>query len=187
MTTYFATKGKENARATCELAVQRAVELGIKHIVVATTDGNTPPILLDLAEGKGIHIVVVTHVTGHKSPGVQECAPERRREFISRGADVLTTTHIFANVERSITKQFSGLYPGGIISATLRCFGQGTKVCFEIAVMAKDAGLVPHGEEIIAIAGTGRGADTAMVLKPGHGQDFFSTEVMEYICKPRGR
>ena len=187
MTTYFPTNGKDNARVTCELAVQRAVELGIKHMVVATTDGNTPPILLELAEGKGLHVVIVTHVTGHRAPGVQELSPERRREFIARGAEVLTTTHLFANIERTITSKFSGLYPGGIVSHTLRCFGQGTKVCFEVAVMAKDAGLIPHGEEIVVVAGTGRGADTAMVMKPGHGSDFFSTEVMEYICKPRGK
>jgi len=39
-------------------------------------------------------------------------------------------------------------------------------VCVEIAGMALDAGLVPYGKEIIAVAGSGTGADTAIVITP---------------------
>jgi hypothetical protein len=59
------------------------------------------------------------------------------------------------------------------------------KVAVEIAIMALDAGLIPYGKEIIAIAGTGQGADTAVVCLPAHGKDFFSFELREIICKPR--
>jgi hypothetical protein len=51
--------------------------------------------------------------------------------------------------------------------------------------MAADAGLVSPEEEVIAIAGTGRGADTAIVVKPAHAHDAFSLRVKEIICKPR--
>jgi len=51
--------------------------------------------------------------------------------------------------------------------------------------MAADAGLVRVGEPCIAIAGTGRGADTALVLKPANAQAFFDLRVMEVIAKPR--
>ena len=61
------------------------------------------------------------------------------------------------------------------------------KVCYEVAVMAIDAGLIPHGEEIIAVGGSGRGADTAVVMKPAHAKEFFGTELLEVICMPRGR
>lgn len=63
--------------------------------------------------------------------------------------------------------------------------GQGVKVCVEIAGMAADAGLVPYGEEIIAVAGSGTGADTALVITPAHSNNFFDTSVKEIICKPR--
>ena len=36
-----------------------------------------------------------------------------------------------------------------------------------------------------AIAGTGRGADTAVVLTPAHAQDLFELKVHEIVCKPR--
>ncbi|MFH1928052.1 MAG: hypothetical protein ABIK79_07760 [Chloroflexota bacterium] len=54
-----------------------------------------------------------------------------------------------------------------------------------MAPMAADAGLIRTDEEVIAIAGTGRGADTAVVLQPAHAQDFFNLRVKEIICKPR--
>ena len=68
----------------------------------------------------------------------------------------------------------------------LRLFSQGLKVACEIACMAVDAGLVPAGEETVAIAGTGQGADTAIVLRPSNTHQFFDTRILEIICKPRG-
>jgi len=63
--------------------------------------------------------------------------------------------------------------------------GQGVKVCVEISVMALDAGLIPYGEPVIAVGGTGRGADTAVIIKPAHAKDILSTRIQEIICKPR--
>jgi len=63
--------------------------------------------------------------------------------------------------------------------------GQGMKVVIEISVMAADAGLVRTDEDIIAIGGSGRGADTAVVLRPVNSNDFFDLKVKEILCKPR--
>jgi hypothetical protein len=51
--------------------------------------------------------------------------------------------------------------------------------------MAADAGLVTVGETCIAIAGSGRGADTAIVLIPANAQQFFDLQMMEILAKPR--
>jgi hypothetical protein len=59
------------------------------------------------------------------------------------------------------------------------------KVVIEITVMAADAGLVRTDEDIIAIGGSGRGADTAVVLKPVNSNDFFDLKIKEILCKPR--
>jgi hypothetical protein len=67
----------------------------------------------------------------------------------------------------------------------LRIFGEGMKVACEIALMAADAGLVRTDEEVIAIAGTGRGADTAVVLVPANAHTFFDLRILEILCKPR--
>jgi hypothetical protein len=82
-------------------------------------------------------------------------------------------------------KQFNSQEIGVIIANTLRMLGQGMKVVIEISVMAADAGLVRVDEEIIAIAGSGRGADYAVVLTPVNSNDFFDLKVKEILCKPR--
>jgi hypothetical protein len=58
------------------------------------------------------------------------------------------------------------------------------KVACEITIMATDAGLVRTDEPALAIAGTGRGADTAAILRPANAQDFFDLRVNEILCKP---
>ena len=63
--------------------------------------------------------------------------------------------------------------------------GEGTKVCVEIVVMAADAGLIPVDKDVIDIGGTGRGADTAMVIKPANASKFFNLKIRETIAKPR--
>ena len=62
--------------------------------------------------------------------------------------------------------------------------GTGVKVGVECAVMAADAGLVSTEEDIIAIAGTRSGADTAIIVCPVFSQDLFDLKIKEIICKP---
>ena len=98
---------------------------------------------------------------------------------------MLTTTHLLAGVDRAVRNKFGGLYPAEIVAQSLRMLGQGVKVCVEISCMALDAGMTPYGKEIIAVAGSATGADTAVVIVPAHSNQFFDTKVKEIICKPR--
>ena len=74
--------------------------------------------------------------------------------------------------------------PTEITAVALRTFGQGTKVCAEIAMMAADAGLVPITQDVVCIAGTGRGADTAWVIQPANSQAFPKIRMRACLCKP---
>lgn len=179
---YFTTKGKENTTATIDLALKTALEKNIKHIVVATTKGGTAELLKN---DKGINIVAVTHANGFPNPGKNELTEERRKELEGDGIKVLTTSHVLSGAERGISKVFGGgINPVEIIAYSLRLFGQGTKVAVEIAVMALDSGLIPFGEPIIAIGGSGHGADTAVILTPAHSNNIFDTKIHEIIAKP---
>jgi hypothetical protein len=57
-------------------------------------------------------------------------------------------------------------------------------VVAELALMAADAGLVRTDEPVISVAGSGRGADTAAVLKPANAQAFFDLRFLEILCMP---
>ena len=179
MTTYFEKRGKHRRDGTIGLGACQGS--GHQSHVVASNTGFTAKHFVN----RGIHVVCVTHHVGFKSPGLDEMSPEMRKELREAGVDVLTTTHLFGNVERAITQRQGGLYPGGIISDTLRMFSQGVKVALEIATMALDAGLIPYGEPVIAVGGSGGGADSAVVVLPSHAKTFFETQVLELICKPR--
>ncbi|HSL93186.1 MAG TPA: pyruvate kinase alpha/beta domain-containing protein [Bacillota bacterium] len=176
----FAQKGPVNTAEVVELTIKRAHELGVKHVVVASNSGATAREFL----GHGLSVVCVTHHVGFRGPGIDEMPAEMRSELTERGAQVLTTTHLFGGVERGYANKLSGYGPAYITAATLRMFGQGTKVAVEIAVMALDSGMIPYGEDIIAVGGSGGGADTSVVIRPAHANKFTETVVSEIICKP---
>ena len=134
---------------------------------------------------KDMKVVVVTHSAGYKGPNTQELTEANRQKITANGGIILTTTHLFRGVSGAMLKQFNSQEIGVIIANTLRMLGQGMKVVIEISVMAADAGLVRVDEEIIAIAGSGRGADYAVVLTPVNSNDFFDLKVKEILCKPR--
>jgi len=66
----------------------------------------------------------------------------------------------------------------------LKLFGQGTKVAVEVTIMAADAGTVT-GQDIIAIGGSSKGADTALVVKPANQSNLFDLRIRKIVCKPR--
>ncbi len=181
-TTYFENPGRENTEEVLRIVRQRAEELGIKTIVVASTVGDTAVKATEVF--KGFKIIAVTHVAGMRSPDTQEFTEENRKIVESRSGIVFTTTHLFSGLSRAMRKKYNTYIIGDIVANTLRIFGEGMKVVGEIAVMAADGGLVRTDEDVIAIAGTGRGADTAVVLRPVNSNDFFDLKVKEILCKP---
>lgn len=180
---YFDEPGSANTEKAFEVAKRRAEELGIKTIVVASTSGEAG--LRALETFPRHKVVVVTHCAGFKAPSAQELSPENRSRILEKGGLILTATHAFGGVGRAIRRKFNTYQVDEIIAHTLRIFGQGTKVACEIVLMAADAGLINTDEDVISIAGTGRGADTALVVKPAHTHDFFDLKVREVLCKPR--
>ena len=180
---YFDSPGAENTEETLRLAKARAMELGIKTIVVASTTGNTG---VNVAEKfKDYKVVVVTHTTGFVAPGTQELTPENKARMEKLGVEIFTGAHAFGGIAHAARKSFNTHVLGDFMANTLRMFGQGMKVAIEISLMAADAGLISPDEEVIAIGGTARGADAAIVVKPAHAHDVFSLRVKEIICKPR--
>ncbi len=178
---YFENPGKENTDKCVELALKRAEELGIGYMVVASTTGYTIRKLLE--KDPSGNVVCVTHQMGFRKDREDEFEVDRE-ELMEKGVKVLTTTHLMAGLNRGVRNRYGGSTYSDVVADTLRMFSQGVKVCVEIAVMALDSGLIPSGEKVVAIGGTGRGADTALVVVPAHSQNFFETRVLEVICMP---
>ena len=186
---YFERAGVQNTEETLKLAVERAQELNIKDIVVASSYGDTARKLLDILEERGLHlnVVVVTYHQGFHEVDRLTMSEETMEELKKRGAKIFIGPHALSGVERAISNKFGGAYPVEIIAHTLRTFGHGLKVCYEITLMAVDGGLIKTKNDVIAIGGRSRGADTAVVIKPANLRNFFDIELREIICMPRDK
>ena len=180
--TYFEKAGPENTEATLRMAKQRAGELGIKKILIASTTGSAAVKAVDIL--KGLKVIFVSHSTGFKEPNVQRFTEENRKIVESKGGIILTATHTFAGLSRALRNKTNTAAIGDVVAETLRIFGHGTKVACEISMMAADAGLVRTDEDVISVGGTSRGCDTALVLVPVTAQNFFDLRIKEILCKP---
>ncbi|MEM3788378.1 MAG: pyruvate kinase alpha/beta domain-containing protein [Candidatus Bathyarchaeia archaeon] len=179
---YFKSAGRVNTDTLLDIVKEYAEKEGIKDIVVASTTGETGAKASKLF--KGCNVVVVTHHFGFQKPGESELKEEFKKEILNNEGKIFTGTHALSSAERAIRKDFGTIQPLELIANVLRLMGEGTKVCVEIVLMAADAGLIPVDRDVIAIAGTGRGADTALRILPVNSARFFDLKIKEVIAKP---
>ena len=174
--TYFDTLNPENTEVTFRLACERARELEIRNIVIASTTGATARKAMEYFKDD-VRLIVVPHQWDfHRD--VNPFPPELIRTLQEAGHVVHFGTMLFH------TNDLYESTTPTLMANLLRCFCQGFKVCFEIVLMATDAGYVRNGEKIIAIAGTGRGADTSLVIHAASSQNMKKLRVNEILCKP---
>ncbi len=174
--------GPEFTDATVKAAVEACRERKIKNLVVASTTGTTARAAHEAVKGTDVRLVVVTHNTGFGEEGEQKFPAELRAELEAEGTRVLTGTMVFRSLGRAIRDKTGGDQET-LVASALRVLGEGTKVCAEIAMMAADAGLVPPGD-VVCVGGTGRGADTAAVVRAVPSNKFFDLKVRAHVAKP---
>ncbi len=174
--TYYETPGLDNTGETLRLAAERAKARGINKIVLASTRGDTAREAAELFEGTDIKLVVVPHQYGFGES--QRFPRELIAELEAKGHRVHFGTMLFH------TDGFYGEKIPSIMAGVLRTFCQGMKVVHEIVMMAADGGRIATGDRVIAVTGTGRGADTAAVITAATSTKFHELKVLEIICKP---
>jgi hypothetical protein len=174
---YFEDIKPENTEVTFGLVQERLNALGIKKLVLASTTGATARKAMDFFKKAEVKLIVVPHQFDfyrEKNPFPEELVKTLRRT----GHEVHFGTMLFHTDSLYESKTPT------LIANLLRCFSQGVKVCFEIVLMVTNAGLLTSGEKVIAIAGTGRGSDTALVMQTASSQHLTKLRVNEIICKP---
>jgi len=174
---YFEKPGKENTGKVIEAVMERAKARNIRRVVLASTRGNTAKAFSEAVEGEDVRLVVVPWQFGFKeteNPFPQELANElqSKQHLVHFGTMLFHTTDLYGS---NMPQAMANL---------LRAFGQGTKVCIEIIMMSCDGGCIGIGERVIAVAGTGSGADTAVVATAAPSTKVVSLRIHEIICKP---
>lgn len=187
---YFDHYGKENTEHAAKFAVERARDLGLSTIVVASTSGSTAVTFHEAMKGTGLRLVVVTHVVGFREPGVWEFDADIAARLRTEGVTIVTGTHVLSGLERALSrspKVGGGSRTEAIAEALRRTIAVGLKVAVECVLIATDQGVIGVDEEVVAAGGWVEGADTVCVIKPAHTASYFDLQVREIVAMPRNR
>jgi hypothetical protein len=181
---YFDEKGPVNTDKALDIALSCCEERKIGKIIVASSTGNTAMKLYDKAS-PGLEIIAVTYCAGSRFTAEVEQFEKNRDTLFQKGIRIVRGLHALSGVEKTFEKRYGGAFtPLNIVADSLRMFSQGVKVCVEIAIMAAEHGFVLPEEEVVVVAGSGHGADTAVVLKPAYASSMFETKIKALLCMP---
>ncbi len=185
--TYFENRGFENTDKALEIANKYANQFNIKDIVIASTRGNTAEKALAKFNLELFNLIIVTHSYYFAGSSIrQEFDENKMQELKEKGLRFISGTHSMSGIERSIRINKEPCIFVDLFAKVIRQqFGQGIKVCIEIATMAVDNGLIADlNRDILCIAGTGKGADTVCLIKPAPTSEFMDLKVKAILCKP---
>ncbi len=193
---YFAHPGRKNSGQVVEAVLRRLEEGDLKAVVVASTTGYTAGLFADALAGRpGVTLISVGEAplagewdSKNKYPFL---APETRQELERRGVIVADRVPYLLHSSVLDTSPWKAPSAEEIVRETLYAFGQGLKVAVEVVLIAVASGFLAPYQDVIAVGGTGRGADTAIVVRatfPNHvlSQDHARRlRIHEVLCKPR--
>jgi len=162
---YFEAPGEENTTAVLSSAKERADELGIKHVLIPSVRGVSAEKALDFFANTDLTLFFV-------GTDPARFSPETKKRIEDAGFKL------------AFYKEVDYQYPDDVKNA-FRRFGQGTKVAVELTLIAAQEEIVEPGTEVVALGGSAKGYDTALVIKAATSDEFYELEIREIICKPR--
>lgn len=184
--TYFDKQGEDYTDELI-LAVKDKLDVAkdIKYILIASTTGESALKLHESIDNDDITIINVSHNVGFSGDNESDISEEMIEKLENVGIKTYQGLHAFSGAARGVTNKYGGFSPLDVVADTLRMFSHGVKVSAEISLMAADAGLIPVGEEIMAIGGRAHGVDTAVILTPVNSKNLFNMKIHEIIAMPR--
>ena len=184
--TYFEKQGNDYTDELIK-AVKDKLEASsdIKRLLLASATGESALKLYGAIEDFDVEIINVTHHMGFSGENESDISDEMVKKLEDVGIKTYFGAHAFSGAARGVTNKYGGYSPLDIVADTLRMFSHGIKVAAEISIMAADAGLIPVGEDIIAIGGRGHGVDSAVILTPVNAKDLFNLQFHEIIAMPK--
>jgi len=175
--TYFEKIGENNTADVLAIGLKRYRQGDIDAIVIASSFGKTAKMAAEVFAGEKVPLIIVGEVLeGKQSPPLEVCEP-----LIAKGHQVIWGVTI------STMSKFSRNETPNLIADVYKRISEGFKVVCEIVLIATSSGYLQAGQKVLSIAGTHRGADTAVVARAAGYADFQSFQVHEILCKPYKR
>jgi len=195
--TYFDKPGPENTDSVAQAVRERVKERDVKHVVVASISGRTALKFAQELKGASVSVVCVSGYAGWLTQhGVEYpfVRGEVREKLERLGVTIVDRTpSAFSGdtIDYGLAR-YGYIPPSWVASETLQALGgYGLKTAVEVLLMATDCSAVPSLVDIIAVAGTDKGADTAIVARSTFSTWMFSSDsakrfqVLEILAMPR--
>jgi hypothetical protein len=167
---YFDEPGVVNTDLVVEAVVDRVRETGIRSVVVASSSGRTALKFAKALKGKAKVYSVSYEAVDAKI----------RKELEDLGVTVIEGVPCVLSTAETKT-----------VRDAFYALGQGFKVAIECVLIAVEKGLLEPYQDCVAVAGTGEGADTAIICKASSLKQMFGKdiekrlEVREIIAMPK--
>ena len=188
---YFTEPGEENTESVIEAVSQRLEAGGVNKIVVASTSGETAIKFARSLKGKA-ELVSVAEAPYRREWGENwPCLkPEFRQELEQLGVAIIANAPYIFHSSPLDSARWADASPERLVKETLYCFGQGMKVAVEVALLAVSCGYITPFEDVIGVGGSGKGVDTAILLRATYPACLFDKnpakrlEIKEIIAMP---
>jgi hypothetical protein len=190
---YFEQAGVHNTDRVIEAVMRRLAEGDITTVVVSSTTGYTAIKFAEALEGRD----EVTAISVAESSLIREwgteyptLAPATKAELERRGVIVADKVSYVFHHSPFDDSRWQAPTPEEIVRETLYAFGQGLKVAVEVVLIAVTSGYLAPFQDVIAVGGTHRGVDTAIVMNATYPNYIFSQDpakrlhIREILCKP---
>ncbi|MEM4141257.1 MAG: pyruvate kinase alpha/beta domain-containing protein [Nitrososphaeria archaeon] len=166
---YFKEPGPENTDEVIKAVAKRLEEGDINTVVVASTSGRTGLKFAETLKGKA-KVVAVSYERMEK---------EFKEKIVKAGGLAVDETNL-------------PLHEKGVddIRNAFFTLGQGFKVAIEVILIACNKNLIEPYKDVIGVAGSGEGSDTAIVARATTSKEIFckdvrkKLEVREIIAMP---
>lgn len=177
---YFKKAGEKNTDYVIEAVKERVKQGDLVYIVVASNSGKTALKLAEAMNNMEVKIICVTESPQRLDWKAQwpTMTGENRKRLKELGVVIVENIPFASYCSVLDNNRWQTPSPDTLVYLTLRTVGgAGLKVAMEVMFMAVWAGVLPPGENVIAIGGTNGGADTAIVARSAFQENFFAREV----------
>jgi len=188
---YFDESGEENTRWVIEAVSQRLEVGGIRQVIIASTSGETAVAFARSLKGKA-ELICVSEAPYRREWGEEwPCLKQEfRQELESLGVNIMEKVPYVFHSSVVEAARWPNISPEQLVKETLYSFGQGMKVAVDVALTAVSCGYVAPYQDVIGVGGSGKGADTAIILRATYPASLFDKdpakrlEIKEIIAMP---
>jgi len=177
---YFDEPGKQCTEGVIEAVKDVVKETRIDCLIIASTSGETALKFAKALKDEKVRTICVSEPPSRQIFGDEwPCINHEVREELEKHGVIIVdrVPYKFHDSVLEMAKWYQPI-PEHIVGDTLASVGgQGLKVAVEVMFMAVQGGYVEPNKEVIAVAGYGGGADTAVIVKTCFPENLFSSDV----------